>query len=139
MNARTRARSWALQVLYGWDLAAQGLSLGEYADREIAARRVAPRYRLYLSRLLELVGRHMADLDGLIESSMPNWRMERLGTIDRNILRIGTAEILYVEEVPPKVAMSEAIRLAEKYGSGESPRFVNGVLDAVYRRAAPAG
>ena len=64
---------------------------------------------------------------------MPNWRLDRLATVDRNILRIGAAELRFVKEVPAKVAIHEAIRLAEKYGSADSPGFVNGVLDAVHR------
>jgi transcription antitermination protein NusB len=58
--------------------------------------------------------------------------------IDRNLLRLGTAEMLYVDDVPPRVTIREMIRLAEKYGTRESPRFVNGVLDAVMRQVAPA-
>jgi N utilization substance protein B len=65
---------------------------------------------------------------------MPNWRLDRLSAIDRNILRIGTVEMLRVRDVPPRVAIHEAIRLAERYGSEDSPGFVNGVLDAVSRR-----
>ncbi len=69
---------------------------------------------------------------------MPNWRLERLSAIDRNILRIGTVEILAMPDVPPAVAIHEAVRLAERYGSADSPRFVNGVLDAVSRSVAPS-
>lgn len=139
MNVRTRARSWVLQILYAWDLSPEGQSLGTFARRELEGRAVAGRYRPHIDRLLEVIEERFQDLDGVLESSMLNWRIDRLDTIDRNILRIGVTEILYLDDVPPKVAMSEAIRLAEKYGSGESPRFVNGVLDAVCRRAAVIG
>ncbi|MGH7540659.1 MAG: transcription antitermination factor NusB, partial [Gemmatimonadota bacterium] len=134
-HARSRARAWALQLLYGWELAGRG-SIREHAAAELELRRISPRYRPYAERLLELVDLHRRDIDRALEENIANWRLERLDTIDRNVLRIGIAELLYAEDVPPKVAIHEAVRLAGRYGSEESPRFVNGVLDAIYKRAA---
>lgn len=138
-HAHSRARSWALQVLYGWDVSGSDLPLTEYAEKALARRRVADRYRPHLRRLLEVLEERLPGLDEVLRDIMPNWRLERLAAVDRNVLRIGAAEILHVEEVPPKVAISEGIALAEKYGGRESPRFVNGVLDAVYHEVAGAG
>jgi len=107
--------------------------LVDFAEDALSRRRVADRYRPYLHRLLTVLGEHGDRIDETLRERMPNWRLERLAAIDRNILRIGAAELLYVEDVPGKVAIHEAIRLAEKYGGKESPRFVNGVLDAVYQ------
>lgn len=132
-NPRSRARSWVLQVLYGWDTAGEG-TLGEWAGEALEGRRLSPRYRPYVRRLLEALEQYLPDCDDAIELSMPNWRLDRLSVIDRNILRIGTVEMLRVQDVPPRVAIHEAIRLAERYGSEDSPGFVNGVLDAVSRR-----
>ena len=73
-------------------------------------------------------------LDGAIQESLTNWRLERLSVIDRNILRLAAAEMLHMEDIPPRVAIQEAISLAERYGTDQSPRFVNGVLDALMRR-----
>lgn len=134
-HVRTRARSWALQLLYGWELGGEG-PLREHARKAMARRRVADRYRPYIERLLELLEEHLEEVDALLERTIPNWRLERLTAIDRNVLRIGATEILYAEDVPGKVAITEAIRLADKYGSDESPRFVNGVLDAIYRQSS---
>lgn len=131
-NPRTRARSWVLQLLYGWDMAGEG-SVVEWSRSALEGRNVSRRYRPYIDRLLHVLDEWLAECDARIEASMPNWRLERLSAIDRNILRIGTAEILYVADVPPRVAIHEAIRLAERYGSEESSAFVNGVLDAVGR------
>lgn len=131
-HRRSRARSWALQLLYGWEMTGAGMPR-EFALRQLARRRIADRYREYALRLIELVGEHLDDIDGALAMHIPNWRLERLSAIDRNVLRIGTAELRYVPDVPPKVAVHEAIRLAERYGSAESPRFVNGVLDALRR------
>lgn len=137
-HVRSRARSWVLQLLYAWELAGEE-DLTEHARRALARRRISDRYRPYVERLLALLAERMEEIDEVLGESIPNWRLERLGVIDRNVLRIGTVELLHVRDVPGKVAISEAIKLAEKYGSEESPRFVNGVLDAVYRRAGVGG
>lgn len=133
-HVRSRARSWVLQLLYAWEVAGRG-DLREQASRLLAQRRVSDRYRPYIARLLALLDERMEEVDRVLRESIPNWRLERLAVIDRNVLRIGAAELLYAEDVPGVVAISEAIKLAEKYGSEESPRFVNGVLDAIYHRA----
>lgn len=131
---RSRARSWALQVLYAWEVAGEDRSLLDFARTTFRRRRVSERYRPYLERLLNDLEAHLPEVDGRLDRGMPNWRLERLAAVDRNILRIGVVELLHADDVPPRVAISEAIRLAEKYGSEESPRFVNGVLDGVWRR-----
>ncbi len=134
-NPRSRARSWVLQILYGWDMAGDG-TLREWAEDALDGRFMNPRYRPYVQRLLSVLEHRLPECDDRIEACMPNWRLERLSAIDRNILRIGTAELLGISDVPPKVAIHESIRLAERYGAEDSPGFVNGVLDAVSRRIA---
>lgn len=134
-NPRTRARSWVLQILYGWDVAGES-GLGEWARNAMAGRSVSSRYRPYVDALLAALEAHLAECDRRIDAHMPNWRLERLAAVDRNILRIGTVEMLAIDDVPDTVAIHEAIRLAEKYGSDDSPGFVNGVLDAVSRGTA---
>lgn len=137
-NPRSRARSWVLQFLYAWEMS-DGDSLLEFGERALRQRVVAGRYAPYIRRLLVALDRALPECDARLEESMDNWRMHRLSAIDRNILRIGATEILQFPDVPPQVAIHEAVRLAERYGSAESPRFVNGVLDGVSRRAAAAG
>jgi N utilization substance protein B len=66
-----------------------------------------------------------------------NWRVARMATVDRNVLRLGAYELLYTTETPPAVALDEAINLARRFGSAESPAFVNGVLDKLRQTAAP--
>ncbi|HKK08410.1 MAG TPA: transcription antitermination factor NusB [Gemmatimonadota bacterium] len=138
-HVRTRARSWTLQVLYAREMSGREVDLVPFAEEALARRRVADRYRPYIDRLLAVLSEHGERVDEVLRERMPNWRLERLAAIDRNILRIGAAELLYVDDVPGKVAIHEAIRLAEKYGGKESPRFVNGVLDAVYQDTLVAG
>jgi len=131
-NPRSRARSWVLQLLYGWDTTGEG-SPREWAEEALTGRRLSSRYRPYVERLLEALEHHLGECDRRIDAGMPNWRLDRLSAIDRNILRIGAVEMLYVGDVPHKVAIHEAIRLAERYGSDDSPGFVNGVLDGLSR------
>lgn len=132
-NPRSRARSWVLQVMYGWDMAGEG-SVREWARDALHGRTVSLRYRPYIDQLLLVLDAQLGACDARIEASMPNWRLDRLSAIDRNILRIATAEMMAVDDVPHRVAIHEAIRLAERYGSDDSPGFVNGVLDAVGRQ-----
>ena len=133
MRERSRARSWALQVLYAWEARGRmDTPLNTYVEFQ-EGRRISAAARPYLRELLKTVGENLDAIDALLQESLTNWRMERLSVIDRNVLRIGAAELLKIPDVPSKVAIREAIILAEKYGTQESPRFVNGVLDALMR------
>jgi N utilization substance protein B len=96
-------------------------------------RQIAEDSRNYLRTLVTHVAEHREELDHELEHALTNWRFDRLSVIDRNILRLAAAEMMYEEEVPFAVSIQEAIVLAEKYGTNESPRFVNGVLDALRR------
>ena len=138
MRSRSRARGWALQALYAWE------SRG--ADPEAAVRtlqdlfanlRVSPQNRPYAEVLVRLVAVNQTRIDRLLQDSLTNWRLARLSVIDRNVLRLGVAEMLFVDDVPPRLSIREMVKLAEKYSTHESPRFVNGVLDAVMRAALP--
>jgi N utilization substance protein B len=79
------------------------------------------------------VARRRAELDQTIQSHLTNWSLARLSVIDRCILRLGVAELMFVDDVDPAVTLREMTRLAERYGTEESPRFVKGVLDAIAR------
>lgn len=94
-------------------------------------RSISDESRDYMRKLVNDVAQNRANIDRELEHSLTNWRLERLSVIDRNILRLAAAEMMYEEDVPAAVAIQEAIVLAEKYGTHESPRFVNGVLDAL--------
>lgn len=133
-SARSRARSWTLHLLYAWEIGGREQGLVEHARGQLSRRRVSDRYRPYIDRLLGVIEEHLSEIDGVLQDVMPNWRLERLATVDRDILRIGAAEILFVDDVPGKVAIHEGIKLGEKYGSDDTPGFVNGVLDAVYHQ-----
>ncbi|MDB4952029.1 MAG: nusB [Gemmatimonadetes bacterium] len=138
MRNRSRARGWALQALYAWESRGGGeerlmMMLQELFDE----LRVSPLNRPYAEVLVRLVGANLAKVNTTIEESLTNWRMNRLSVIDRNVLRMGVAEMMFVDDVAPRTTIREMVQLAEKYGTYESPRFVNGVLDAVMRKIAP--
>jgi transcription antitermination protein NusB len=135
MRERSRAREWALRVLYAWDARRDsGVKLEAVAEELLARRLIAPDRRPYLQRLLDAVATEGPRLDTELQGCLTNWRLERLSSIDRNILRIAAAEMLQFDDIPPRVSIQEAVRLAEKYGTDRSPAFVNGVLDALMRR-----
>lgn len=138
MKNRSRARGWALQALYAWEQRGAAAEMGMPVLQDLfASLRVSPANRPYAEILVRLVGQNLEKIDRTIVESLTNWRLERLAVVDRAILRLGTAEMMFVDDVPPRMCIREMVQLAEKYGTSDSPRFVNGVLDAVMRRVAP--
>jgi N utilization substance protein B len=105
----------------------------------LTTRQVAPQRLSYLELLLETLQDHLPEVDRALQGALENWRLERVSVMDRSILRLATAELLYLEDIPPKVSIQEGIHLAESYGGRDSPRFVNGVLDALYRKFRVVG
>jgi N utilization substance protein B len=135
---RSRARGWALQALYAWEQRGAKAEMGMPVLQELFANlHVSPTNRPYAEILVRLVATNLEKIDQTILESLTNWRLERLAVVDRAILRLGTAEMMFVDDVPPRMCIREMVQLAEKYGTADSPRFVNGVLDAVMRRVAP--
>lgn len=132
MRRRTKARARALQALYAWE------AQGHPGDAERFIRDLGVDDP-FVRRLVDAVVAHRLEIDRQISDVMPNWRLDRLSAVDRNVLRLGTAELAYVGSAPGPVCIQEAIRLAERFGTSESPRFVNGVLDAVWRRLREEG
>ena len=132
MRVETRARARALQAIYAWDLR------GEKDLDRVSARiwddlAVSAEERQLASRLVHTLQQQQRDLDRQLADVTTNWRLERLGVIERSVLRLAAAE-LQRGETPTRVVLREAIRLAERYGNPESARFVNGVLDALARQ-----
>lgn len=130
---RIRARAWALQVLYAWETSGGTRPLRDVLVETTAHRRVSPRRLPYVRQVLKALAGHREEVDARLADALDNWRLERLAAVDRALLRLAATEMLHLEEVPPRVSIQEAVRLAEQYGGSESPRFVNGVLDALYR------
>jgi N utilization substance protein B len=130
---RTRARAWAIQIQYRWESGGDEGSLRDALAETLATRRISPRRVAYVRTLVEVIEEHLEAIDASLQDALENWRLGRLSTLDRAVLRLAGAEMLFLEDVPPKVSIQEAIRLAEQYGGPDSPRFVNGVLDALYK------
>ena len=131
-RVETRARARVLQALYAWDLRGE-TQLERVATQIWDDLSVPPEEREWAGTLVGTVVQHGAALDDELADVTTNWRLERLGVIDRCVLRLGAAE-LQRGETPPRVVIQEAVRLAERYGTVKSAKFVNGVLDALARR-----
>ncbi len=127
----SRARARALQALYAWDM--RGTDLGRVASQVWDDLAVTADERRLAGMLVRRVQSDGKDLDAEISAVTANWRLERLGAVERSVLRLAAAELAN-GETPPRVVIQEAVRLAERYGSERSARFVNGVLDALARR-----
>ena len=137
MTRRTRGREIALQVLYQADLN-PGLALDEI--RRFVDRRLLGEKKLceFTRALIAGVHENQSRIDALISDVAENWRIDRMAAIDRNILRLGAYEILYCPDVPTKVAINESLELAKRYSTGQSSRFVNGILDRLLAAEAQA-
>ena len=131
-RVETRARARALQALYAWDMRG-GTPLDVVATQIWDDMVVPPEERRIASLLVRRIMHDGRAIDTVLRDVTTNWRLERLGAIERSVLRLGAAE-LHEGETPPRVVIQEAVRLAERYGSAQSARFVNGVLDALARR-----
>jgi N utilization substance protein B len=127
---RTKAREFALQMLFQWDMSPQEPTKLE--AKFWRAAKAADTTRTFANRLFEGAAKEVAALDELIVKHTENWRFERLSAIDRAILRLAIHE-LRASDTPPKVVLNEAVELAKKFSSEEASSFVNGILDAVHK------
>jgi N utilization substance protein B len=134
MKRRTKARIWALQILYAQEFTKEPLQ--KTFEMFFSERKVSEEKKAYTQRLLKTYDERKDEIDHLIEESVANWRIERLSIIDKNILRIGICELLYHTDVPGKASINEAINLSHMFGGDDSPRFVNGVLDSILHQSS---
>lgn len=137
MGRRRKARELALQLLYELDLRDDGEV--EPAIEEFWVHQPVPEdeVRDFAERLVRGTKAHQAKIDELIGRFAERWDLERMAVVDRNVLRAGIFELLWAPEVPPKVAINEALEIARKFSTEESTRFINGVLDRVRRELTP--
>jgi N utilization substance protein B len=142
MSHRHLSRSVVLQTLFEWDFDNKNKDkVHEIFERNVLEFAPGTNDRPFMQALLDQVVDKQKDIDLLIEKAAPDWPLEKISVVDRNILRIGLAELLFADrsEVPPKVAINEAIELAKSFGGDTSGRFVNGVLGAVYKEMGEPG
>jgi transcription antitermination factor NusB len=133
MKKRTRARELALQFLYQLDLRGPEL-LGE-AAQFLRAEETDKTTREFAAALVNGVAEHRSDLDKEIRSVAQNWEITRMAVIDRNVLRMAAWELYHCPDIPPKVAINEAIELGKRFSTQNSGKFINGILDKIKDRA----
>lgn len=126
MSRRSRAREVALQVLFQDDLNPGGNPA--QADQFLRDRLKADELVAFAQSLVAGVRRNRGELDQLLDRTAENWKIARMATTDRNVLRLGAYEILY-SDTPARVAINEAVELAKRFGAAQSAQFVNGILD----------
>lgn len=131
MRVRSKAREVALCILYQVEISQRSTEdlwacyLENYPQKQDVLD--------FATTIVEGVLGNLARLDEHIKAYARNWEIERMAVIDRNVLRIAIFELLFLEDVPPKVSINEAIELAKRFGDTDSPRFVNGILDKIYK------
>ena len=136
MGKRRKAREVALQFLYQLDL--RGEADPAPSSEEFWSRHpVDPEVRVFCEVLVRGTMLHRQKIDELITQYALHWDLERMAVVDRNILRAGIFELLWTTDVPPKVAINEAIEVAKKFGTQESSRFINGILDHIHKELRP--
>lgn len=129
MSARSKARKRALDMLFECDQ--RGLALGSTLDERVAAG--DPPVNDYTVTLVRGVDEHRARIDELLTTYAEGWTLDRMPAVDRNVLRLGAFEILYVDDVPDAVAVSEAVQLVRDLSTDDSPAFVNGILGTLLK------
>ena len=129
----TRARARALQALYAWEMRGGTGNLELVATQVWDDMSITPDERRVAGPLVRYVAQKQRELDDELADVTTNWRLERVGAVERCVLRLAAAE-MSLGETPPRVVIQEAVTLAERFGSAASARFVNGVLDALARR-----
>ncbi|OIO17826.1 transcription antitermination factor NusB [Candidatus Kuenenbacteria bacterium CG08_land_8_20_14_0_20_37_23] len=133
MSNRHLSRTIAMQTLFEWDFNNRSQKLQEVNERNL--RDFAPGLEdfAFVENLVRGVTKNMAAIDENIVKYAPDWPIDKITVIDRNILRLGIYELLFLREVPPKVVINESIEIAKAYGGESSGKFINGVLGAIFR------
>jgi N utilization substance protein B len=141
MANRHLSRSIVLQSLFEWDFSGKPEDLKSVIDRNVVEFAPGHSDNEFMYNLAETVQRKQQVIDDIITKAAPEWPLEKISNVDRSVLRMGLAELLFGdrEQVPPKVAINEAIELAKTFGGENSGKFVNGVLGAVYKEIGEPG
>lgn len=133
MSNRHLARTIAVQTLYQWDFNDQEKDINDITTE--VRESFAPEFDdgKFISHLVGGVIKHKEEIDKLITKFAPEWPLDQITIVDRNVLRLGTFELRFDDSIPAKVAINEAIELAKTFGGESSGKFVNGVLGAIYK------
>jgi len=131
MGSRRKSRELAMQALFCMDMLKN--ESGELMEQLADMLKLAPDIHRFYMTLIKGVIENKSGIDELIERFSSNWKISRMGCVDRNILRIAAYELLYCEDIPPKVTINEAVDIGKLYGTEESGAFINGILDGIYQ------
>jgi transcription antitermination factor NusB len=132
MRKRTRAREFALQILYQIDITAEEFNTAlEIFWQAHEAENIEECINIFTTQLVQGVASNLSVIDEKISQYAANWQLKRMAVVDRNILRMGCFELMYCADIPPKVSINEAVELAKRYSNLEASKFVNGILDKV--------
>jgi len=136
MATRRRGREAALQLLYAIEITRADVD--EVLASSWARALTAAKTREFTRALLQGVIASRDEIDALIREWSANWSLERIGLVERNILRFAIYELMFMPEIPPNVTINEAIEVAKRYGADDAPSFVNGILDRIKNQTAPS-
>ena len=141
MATRQLCRSIILQSLYEWDFYKQKSDFNSILERNLREFGPGIDEPDFARKLAQGIMDHKKEIDAIIEKAAPDWPLAQIAIIDRNALRVGLYELLFADrkEVPPKVAINEAIEIAKNYGGPNSGKFINGVLGTIYREIGEPG
>ncbi|MEK7139276.1 MAG: transcription antitermination factor NusB [Patescibacteria group bacterium] len=139
MSNRHLARTVAMQSLYEWDFNGQTGAPRAILERNLAEIAPGMEEREFPMQLMAGVIENRAAIDQLITEYAPEWPLDKITTVDRNVLRVGIYELKFDSQIPAKVAINEAIEVAKAFGGESSGRFINGVLGAIYKKMVERG
>ena len=132
MRKRTKAREFALQVLYQLDITGDDCSVAlDNFWQAQEQERIGEEIKVFTSELVQGARNNLDAIDKKISQYAANWQLERMAVVDRNILRLGSFELIFRKDIPPKVAINEAVDMAKKYSGQEAGKFVNAILDKI--------
>lgn len=123
-----------MQFLYGNEVQGAYVATPETLAAFWELREAKPSVRKFAEELIRGVAARAGEIDSILRTHLENYSLQRLSAVDRNILRLGAYEILFCGHIPPQAAINEAIEIARRFGTEESPRFVNGILDRILKR-----
>ena len=131
MRKRSVSREYALQILYEIDITHDEHTQIFATFWHLIEEDVSDEVKKFAAELVELVVAHREDIDKKIAQYATNWELDRMAVVDRNVLRLGGCELLYRDDIPPKVSINEAVELAKKFSGIQAGKFVNGILDKI--------
>jgi len=129
VSKRRKSREHVLKILYSRDITKE--KINDVLKCYWEGKETDPLVKDFSIQLTEGIINEIKKIDGYIEKVSENWAIERMSVIDRNILRIAVHELIFMDDIPPKVTINEAIEIAKKFGTGDSSDFVNGILDKI--------